>query len=173
MTAQGISCFLKDLVALSSMQDAISDMEVWAQDNERELNGKKTKDMLISFKKSCPSPSLLRVGDTEIDRVKSFSLLGTCLQNDLKWYSHVSNIIGKASKRIYQLRACRKANLPIEIGLCIYKTNIRPMLEYACPIWGCIPQYLEDDLQRMQDRCMNIIGVQKDTLESLAQRRDL
>ena len=93
-----------------------------------------------------------------------------CLLNDLKWNILISNIFGKASKRIYRIRACRKANLPTEIGLCIYEINIRPLHDYACSIWGGVPQYLEDELQRVQDRCMNIIGVPKNTLES--QRRD-
>ncbi len=34
------------------------------------------------------------------------------MQNDLKWKSHVQDIVKKASKRIYFVRACRKANLP-------------------------------------------------------------
>ena len=71
-------------VSSCSMQDAICDMEVLAQDNKMEFNGKKTKDMWISFKKSCPSPLPFRVGDTEIERLKSCNLLDTCLQNDLK-----------------------------------------------------------------------------------------
>ena len=39
-------------------------------------------------------------------------------------------------------------------------------------MWGGIPQYIEDELQRVQDRCMSIMAVPKDTLESLAQRRE-
>ncbi len=41
------------------------------------------------------------------------------MQNDLKWKSHVQDIVKKASKRIYFVRACRKANLPSNI----YRAN--------------------------------------------------
>ena len=34
-----------------------------------ELNAKKTKDMWITFKKSCPSPAPINIGPTELERV--------------------------------------------------------------------------------------------------------
>ena len=29
---------------------------------------------------------------------------------------------------------------------------VRPVLEYASPVWGGLPIYLEEDLQRVQNR---------------------
>jgi len=52
-----------------------------------------------------------------------------------------------------------------------YTTKIRPLLEYACPFWGGIPDYLFLELQRVQDRCLKILGLPKDALETLASRR--
>ena len=34
-----------------------------------ELNAKKTKDMWITFKKSCPIPAHINIGPTELERV--------------------------------------------------------------------------------------------------------
>ena len=90
----------------------------------------------------------------------------------LKWNTHVSTIIKKANKRIYHVRACRKANLPTDIGLTTYCTKIRPLLEYAAPIWGRLPGYLKDDLERVQNRCLDIIGLPRNTVEPLAVRRE-
>ena len=76
---------------------------------------------------------------------------------------------------MYHVTACRKANLPSDVGLSIYTTKIRPRLEYASPIWGGISRYLADDLQNFQDRCLNIEIYQRyirDILDPLAQRRD-
>ena len=55
------------------------------------------------------------------------------------------------SQSIYHVRACRKANQPTDIGLTAYCTKIRPLLEYAAPIWGGLPGYLKDDLERVQN----------------------
>ena len=94
------------------------------------------------------------------------------MQNDLKWNTHVSTIIKKANKRIYHVRARRKADLPTDIGLTTYCTKIRPLLEYAAPIWGGLPGYLKDDLERIQNRCLDIIGLSRNTVEPLAVRRE-
>lgn len=108
----------------------------------------------------------------ELKRVTQFKLLGIAVQNDLKWTSRITNIASKACKRIYHVRACRKAIIPAEVGLTIYITIIRTLLEYASPIWGGLAEYLSE-LQRVQDRCLRILGLPKDTLESLEQRSEM
>ena len=106
-----------------------------------------------------------------IDRETEFKLLGVVIQDNLKWNSHILSVLKKANKRIYHIRAYKKAHLPDEVGLTTYTTKIRPFLEYACPIWGGIPDYLSLELQRVQDRCLKILNLPKDALETLASRR--
>ena len=153
------------------MQDAVTHLERWAVQNKMELNAKKTKDMWITFKKSCPIPAPINIGPTELERVSEFKLLGVYVQNDLKWNTHVSSIVSKACKRIHYLRVCRTAHLPRDIGLTTYTTKIRTVLEYALPVWGGLPIYLEEYLQRAQNRCLNVIGLPRDTVESPVTRR--
>ena len=124
-----------------------------------------------SFKKHSDNPPHLCINDTVIDRETEFKLLGVVIQDNLKWNSHISSILKKANKRICHVRACKKAHLPDEVGLTTYTTKIRPLLEYACPIWGGIPDYLSLELQRVQDRCLKILGLPKDALETIASRR--
>lgn len=70
------------------------------------------------------------------------------------------------------MRACRKANLPSNIGFTTYCTKIRPLLEYAAPIWGGLPCYLKEDIKRVQKRWFDIIGVSGNIIEPLESRRD-
>ena len=114
----------------TQMQDAVTHLERWAVQNKMELNAKKTKDMWITFKKSCPIPAPINIGPTELERVSEFKLLGVYVQNDLKWNTHVSSIVSKACKRIHYLTVCRTAHLPRDIGLTTYTTKIRICL--AC-----------------------------------------
>ena len=155
----------------SYMQQGVDWVKLWADKNKMELNAKKMKDMWSSFKKHSDNPPHLCINDTVIDRETEFKLLGVVIQDNLKWNSHISSILKKANKRIYHVRACKKAHLPDEVGLTTYTTKIRPLLEYACPIWGGIPDYLSLELQRVQDRCLKILGLPKDALETLASRR--
>ena len=78
-------CTLYELVfkdSVSQMQDAVTHLERWAVQNKLELNAKKTKDMWITFKKSCPIPTPINIGPTELERVSEFKLLGVYVQND-------------------------------------------------------------------------------------------
>ncbi|CAB3978984.1 Hypothetical predicted protein [Paramuricea clavata] len=48
---------------------------------------------------------------------------------------------------------------------------IRPVLEYAAPIWGGLPQYLIDEIESIQNRCIKILGTSRCNFETLEQRR--
>ena len=146
-------------------------LESCAVQNKMALNAKKTKDMWITFKKSCPIPPPISISPTELERVAEFKLLGVYVLNDLKWNTHVSSIVSKACKWIHYLRVCRTAHLPRDIGLTTYITKIRPVLEYVSPVWGGLPIYLEEDLQRVKNRCLNVIGLPRDAVGSLVTKR--
>ena len=107
----------------------------------------------------------------ELERVTVLKLLGVYVQKDLKWNTCVSDIVSKACKRIHHLRVCRKAHLPRDISLTTCITTIRPVLEHASPVWGGLPIYLDEDPQRVQNRCLNAIGLLGETVESLGVRK--
>ena len=166
-------CTLDEVVAngaLSNMQESTNQVMNWANDNKMMVNPKKTKDMWISFSQSSPEPPPIQTDGIEIERVNSFKLLGVWVQNDLKWNTHVCKITKRANKLLFLLRECRKSFLPPEIGLLTYTSKIRPILEYASPVWGGIPKYLEVEIERVQQRSLRILGLEKDTLPTLKER---
>ncbi|CAB4021160.1 Hypothetical predicted protein [Paramuricea clavata] len=168
-------CTLDEVVAngaLSNMQESTNQVMNWANDNKMMVNPKKTKDMWISFSQSSSEPPPIQTDGIEIERVNSFKLLGVWVQNDLKWNTHVCKITKRANKLLFLLRECRKSFLPPEIGLLTYTSKIRPILEYASPVWGGIPKYLEAEIERVQQRSLRILGFEKDTLPTLKERRD-
>ena len=44
------------------------------------------------------------------------------------------------------------------------------MLEYGSPVWGGLPQYLMEELERVQRRSLQIIGLPHDYLPTLDER---
>jgi hypothetical protein len=46
-----------------------------------------------------------------------------------------------------------------KVGLTCYETKLRPVLEYAAPIWGGLTQYLADELESIQTRSVKILGL--------------
>lgn len=156
----------------SDLQRVLDNLQNWSTENNMLLNSKKTKDMWISFHKTSNEPDPLIINDSCLERVAKFKLLGVWHQNNLCWNYHIEQTVKKANKRLYYLREVRKAGLPTKVGLTIYCTKIRPLLEYASPVWGGIPKYLSDDLQKLQNRCLDIIGVERTTLPALKERRE-
>ena len=152
------------------MQKVPDGLQNWATTNNMLLNSKKTKDMWISFCKNSIEPDLLRINDSWLERVSKFKLLGVWQQDNLCWNYHVEQTAKKASKRLYFLRECKKANLPTEIGITIYCTKIRPLLGYASPVWGGLPKHLAEELQSIQNRCLDIIGIPRTSLPTLEDR---
>ena len=136
------------------MQDVLDASRNWATENKMQIKPQKTKDMWIRFNKSIPEPAPLVLDNVIIERVSSFKLLGVWHQDNLKWHRHVKETVKEANKRIFSLRECRAAKLPQEVGLTCYLINIRPVLEYGAPIWGGFPQYLADEIESTQNRCL-------------------
>ena len=156
----------------SNLQQSINEVNNWAVLNKMAINAKKTKDMWISFTDAIPEPPRLRIGNELIERVNAFKLLGVSFQNNLKWNAHVEEITRKANKRLYHLRECRKSQLPAEVGIITYQSKIRPILEYASPVWAGLPNYLRDEIERVQSRSLRILGLEKDFLPPLNERRE-
>ena len=80
------------------------------------------------------------------------------MENDLKWNCHVDYIIMKACKTLYSLRVLRRARVCQPNILRIYLSTIRPVLEYAVPVWQDIPAYLSEAIERVQKRALKIIN---------------
>ncbi|CAB4036129.1 Hypothetical predicted protein [Paramuricea clavata] len=155
----------------SHMQEALEAVEDWSNRNKMTINSKKTKDMWICFNTAIPAPEPLVIGNEVVERVNSHKLLGFWHQNNFKWNCHVKNIVTKANKRMFSLRECRRANLLPEVGITCFESKIRPVLEYAAPIWGGLPQYLIDEIESIQNRCIKILGTSRCNFETLEQRR--
>ena len=79
------------------------------------------------------------------------------MDNDLKWNSHVDYIIKKACEKLYSLRVLRRTKVFQPNMLRIYLGSVRPVLEYAVPVWQDIPTYLSEAIARVQKRALNII----------------
>ena len=113
------------------------------------VNDRKTKKMLIGSILKHPSLSVSLSG-TLVQRV---TLLGVHVANNWKWTQHVDAIPSKVSSRLYFLKQLKRSGAGPDDLLCYYITVVRPVLEYACPVWHS-----------------SLTAVQTKTLESLQQR---
>ena len=119
------------------------------------VNPTKSQIMTINFLKSTPAfcdpiPSEMLV--------KHVKLLGVTISNDLKWETHVSNIVKQANVSLSIFKLLNKFNCPKIHSLRVYLSFIRPLLEYACPVWHSqLSNELSDKIESVQKRSLRII----------------
>lgn len=166
---------------LSKMQQSGDTVVQWSNLNKTKLNTKKTKEMVINFKKRPVSIPSLTLNNSVIDRVSTFKILGVLITDNLAWEANTNLLLSKSAPRLYYLRQLKRSGL-LEADLLIYyKAIIRPVLEYACPVWHPGLTKLQSDLiEGIQRRALRIIlptlsyseALDISRLETLVDRRD-
>jgi hypothetical protein len=76
----------------------------------------------------------------------------------LTWRPHIVQVRKKASQRLGVLGSLlnRRSVLSIRNGVLLYKQLIRPMMDYACPVWRCAARSYVKQLQALQSKCLRI-----------------
>ena len=98
------------------------------------------------------------IDDNDIERVTKAKVLGVTLSSDLSWNAHVDMIVSKARKRVFTIYQLKRAGIRQCDLLRVYVCVIRPVLEYACPVWHTsLPIYLSDNIETIQKRCLRTI----------------
>ena len=131
-------CVIYTSVPDSHSQDrlnsALNSINNWCEINNMQLNKSKTKFMQFSTK------TILHAYDYEIkqefiEKVTEYKYLSVTFTTDLKFGTHVSNIVKKASAMLFYLSRHLRGSTPKVRALC-YQTYVRPILEYASQVWS-------------------------------------
>ena len=86
--------------------------------------------------------------------------LGVTFDSGLKFENHISNTTSKANSRVGIIRktfsTLNKKNFPL-----LYKSMVRPILEYCTPIWSPILKRDINELEKVQHRATKLVkGIQ-------------
>ena len=169
---------------VSVIQDSADLVEQWSCNNDMRINTTKTKEMVICFRRDSTfvdSLPYIYMNGHYIERVSQAKVLGVTISSDLSWNAHVDEIISKARKRVYMIYQLKRAGINQNDLIRIYVSVIRPVVEYACPVWHTnLPKYLSDNIEIIQKRCLKTIfpGYQYENilqmvnLPTLHRRRD-
>lgn len=125
---------LIDQSNISRMQLAADQIADWSHRNFMNINTKKTKEMLFGRITANPPPNVT-FNTNAVDRVTSFKLLGLIITDNLSWENHVNAVCAKAGTRLHFLKLLKRSSVTFDDLLHYYKSIIRPVIEYACPVW--------------------------------------
>ena len=131
------------------------------------------KTQLVSFDQSNNNGSIdVKMGGSILEEKSSFKMLGLTFSSKLDWGSYIS-IAKTASKKIGALIPSMKFLFP-EVALYLYKSTIRPCMEYCCHVCAGAPSCYLDLLDKLQKRICRIVGPSlAASLEPLAHRRNV
>ena len=70
-----------------------------------------------------------------LESVNAQKVLGVTIQNtgNLKWDSHINEVVAEVSKRLHILRILKRSRVPPADLLKVYFALIRSVLKYCCP----------------------------------------
>ena len=148
---------------ISDIQESNDKAADWTSMNCMKINSKKSKEMIISVTHDVNFPNIIIVPNIIIERipvemVKHAKLLGVILSYDLTWNMHVDSIVKKAAKSVYMLYQLKRAGIRQTYLVNVYVSVVRPVLEYACPVWHTnLPKYLSENIEMIQKRALKSI----------------
>ena len=100
-------------------------------------------------------------------------MLGLTFSSTLDWGSYIISVAKTASKEIGALIRSMKFLSP-EVALYLFKSTIRPCMEYCCQVWAGAPSCYLNLLDKLQKRICKIIGPSlAASPEPLAHRRNV
>ena len=133
----------------SELESDLRDTVDWGRKWLVDFNAGKTQ--LVSFDRSKNTGAIdVKMDGSVLEEKTSFKMLGLTFSSKLDLGSYIVSIAKTASKKIGALIHSMKFLSP-EVALYLYKSTIRPCMEYCCHVWAGAPScYLEllDKLQR-------------------------
>ena len=115
--------------------------------------------MLFNVSKSYSYPPEYSFANGNILQVvEKTKLLGVHLNSNLSWNDNTAQIIKKAMAKMWLLRRMKNVQLDVHIIFDYYLKEIRPLVEYASPVWNSGLTFKQSyDIERTQKVALKII----------------
>ncbi len=152
----------------TNLQESFDTIQKWSTENSMTVNAKKTKEMLISFKQDKLNTPPLVCGNSTLQVVDSYKILGITVSSNMTWKEHIEYMYARASPRLYYLRQLKRCGIATHDLIQYYRSVIQPVVEYACPVWHTsLTKQDSDTLEHIQKRAMTVIYPDKNYVDAL------
>jgi hypothetical protein len=148
-------------LAVTKLNSAIQLLEPWLRKWRIQINTHKSTVTLFSKRRShlrgSVSPVILF--KEHIPWTKQLKYLGVTLDPTLTFKAHITCTLQKLNHRLKQLYPIlnRASTIDINLALIIYKSLLRSIMTYACPIWGfAAPRHIHK-LQTFQNKVLRLV----------------
>jgi hypothetical protein len=148
----------KSALLIRYLETYLSDLERWLTGWRIAINVSKSNAMLFAKAWRIPLPRPVQLLGQPIEWVDIARYLRVTLDSRLTWQPHIVQVRKKAFPRLGVLGCLlnRRSGLSIRNGVLLYKQLIRPMMDYACPIWRRTARSYVKQLHVLQSKCLRI-----------------
>ncbi len=129
-----------------SLQHTLNLVNNWCKEWQLKIQPHKSEYITFANKSINQPNTTFQIEGKNIDQVKRVRDLGISLQHDMKWNSQIMKIHSKSIRLVYTVIRSFKSN-KASLFLDIYKTHIRPILEYNSNIWN---PYLVIEIRKVE-----------------------
>lgn len=141
-----------------NLQRSLSNIAEWCVANAMDLNTSKCQ--VISFSRAAlPYNCDYLIGGVHLDRVDRLRDLGVVLTSSLSPADHIAAITARAYSLLGFIGRSTKGFTSHQSMLVLYKSIVRPVLEYGTVIWSPFQLGHIEDLNRVQTRFVRMLGV--------------
>ena len=145
----------QQLELASELESDLRDTVDWGRKWLVDFNAGKTQ--LVSFDQSKNTGAIyVKMDGSVLEEKSSFKMLGLTFSSKLDWGSYIVSIAKTASKKIGALIHSMKFVSP-EVALYLYKSTIRPCMEYCCHVWAGAPSCYLELLVKLQNRYVGLL----------------
>ena len=140
----------------SEIESDLRDTVDWGRRWLVNFNAGKTQ--LVSFDRSNNTGAIdVKIDGSVFEGKSSFKTLGLTFSSKLDWGSYIISIAKTASKKIGALIRLMTFLSP-DVALYLYKSTIRPCMEYCCHVWAGAPSCYLELLDKLQKRICKTVG---------------
>ena len=141
---------LNDMTDCQTIQTDLDTLQSWEGEWDMEFNPGKCQVIRVSRSRN-PIPSKYILHGHILAVIDHAKYLGVNISLDLKWNSHVNNMVSKANRSLGFIKRNIKTKHQT-IRATAYKTLVRPQLEYASCAWDPYTRELSDKIEMVQRR---------------------
>ena len=110
--------------------------DTWCDQHHLALNVKKTKEMVIDFRRIKNALSPLSIKNENVDTIDCYTYLGINIDDKLNWSKHTTVTSNKLSQRIGLLRKLSYLNIDNTLLSLFYKSTVESVLSWCLAAWG-------------------------------------
>ena len=113
-----------------SYRGAVERMVSWCDDNFLLLNVKKTKELIVDFRRKPHPLAPLKIKGEEVEVVEQYKYLGSIIDRKLNWADNTTALVGKGQQRLHFLRKLRSFNVCPKILELFYTSTVQSVLTF-------------------------------------------